>query len=138
MLETQRIMLDTSLSLATTPKHHKDSMTLKSLLICLSPPSPLLYPYSIHHGISLRQIQLPPKWSLCLQKQLSHTHLPPCGPPPTGCSMTSHVPPPIPTCKWLPVCLQKVKVKVAQSCPTLCDPMDYRVHGILQARILKW
>ena len=28
------------------------------------------------------------------------------------------------------------KVKVAQSCPTLCDPMDYIVHGILQARIL--
>ena len=21
---------------------------------------------------------------------------------------------------------------------TLCDPMDYRVHGILQARILRW
>ena len=33
---------------------------------------------------------------------------------------------------------QKVKVKVAQSCPTLCDPMDYTVHGILQARILEW
>ena len=32
----------------------------------------------------------------------------------------------------------KVKVKVAQSCPTLCDPRDYRVHGILQARILEW
>ena len=31
-----------------------------------------------------------------------------------------------------------VKVKVAQSCPTLCDPMDYRVHRILQARILEW
>ena len=30
------------------------------------------------------------------------------------------------------------KVKVAQSCLTLCDPMDYTVHGILQARILKW
>ena len=29
------------------------------------------------------------------------------------------------------------KVKVAQSCPTLCDPMDYTVHGILQAGILK-
>ena len=28
-------------------------------------------------------------------------------------------------------------VKVAQLCPTLCDPMDYRVHGILQARILE-
>ena len=26
----------------------------------------------------------------------------------------------------------------AQSCPTLCDPMDYKVHGILQARILEW
>ena len=29
-------------------------------------------------------------------------------------------------------------MKVAQSCPTLCDPMDYAVHGILQARILEW
>ena len=27
------------------------------------------------------------------------------------------------------------KVKVAQLCPTLCDPMVYTVHGILQARI---
>ena len=34
--------------------------------------------------------------------------------------------------------LLKVKVKVAQSCPTLCDPMDYTVHGILQTRILEW
>ena len=32
----------------------------------------------------------------------------------------------------------KVKVKVTQSCPTLCDPMGYTVHGIFQARILKW
>ena len=30
------------------------------------------------------------------------------------------------------------EVKVTQSCLTLCDPMDYRVHGILQARILEW
>ena len=29
-------------------------------------------------------------------------------------------------------------VIVAQSCQTLCDPMGYRVHGILQARILEW
>ena len=29
-------------------------------------------------------------------------------------------------------------VKVTQSCPTLCDPIDYRFHGILQARILEW
>ena len=30
-----------------------------------------------------------------------------------------------------------MKVKVTQSCLTLCDPMDYRVHGIFQARILE-
>ena len=30
------------------------------------------------------------------------------------------------------------KVKVTQSCSTLCEPMDYTVHGILQARILEW
>ena len=29
-------------------------------------------------------------------------------------------------------------VKVALSCPTLWDPTDYTVHGILQARILEW
>ena len=29
-------------------------------------------------------------------------------------------------------------VKVAQLCPTLCDPMDYIVYGIFQARILEW
>ena len=34
-------------------------------------------------------------------------------------------------------------VQVTQSCPTLCDPMDYSltgssVYGILQVRILEW
>ena len=34
-------------------------------------------------------------------------------------------------------------MSVAQSCPTLCDPVDCSppdssVHGILQARILEW
>ena len=29
------------------------------------------------------------------------------------------------------------QVKVAQLCLTLCDPRDYTVHGILQARILE-
>ena len=28
--------------------------------------------------------------------------------------------------------------EVTQLCPTLCDPMDCIVHGILQARILEW
>ena len=32
----------------------------------------------------------------------------------------------------------RLKVKVAQSCLTLCDSMDYTVHGILQARMLEW
>ena len=32
----------------------------------------------------------------------------------------------------------KVKVKVTLSCPTLCNPIDSTVHGILQARILEW
>ena len=51
-------------------------------------------------------------------------------------------------CGWVPLLstwnyhnianqLWKVKVKVAQLCPTLCDPIDYTVHG-LQARILEW
>ena len=29
-------------------------------------------------------------------------------------------------------------MKVTQSCLTLCDPVDYTVHGILQARILEY
>ena len=28
--------------------------------------------------------------------------------------------------------------KVPQSCPSIWDPMNYTVHGILQARILEW
>ena len=33
--------------------------------------------------------------------------------------------------------------EVAQSCPTLCDPMDcslpgFSIHGILQVRVLEW
>ena len=31
-----------------------------------------------------------------------------------------------------------VKVKVTPSCPTLCDAMNYTVHGILQVRLLVW
>ena len=34
-------------------------------------------------------------------------------------------------------CLYLRKVKVIQLCPTLCDPIDNTVHGVLQARILK-
>ena len=31
-----------------------------------------------------------------------------------------------------------MKVKVTQSCLTLCDLMDYTVCGILQVRLLEW
>ena len=41
------------------------------------------------------------------------------------------------------ITMKEKKVLLAQSCPTLCDPMDRSppsssLHGILQARILKW
>ena len=36
------------------------------------------------------------------------------------------------------VTMKEVKVKIAQLCQTLCDPMDSTVHRILQARILEW
>ena len=46
---------------------------------------------------------------------------------------------PFPCSVLLPSCAPAHrKVKVAQSCPTLCDSRDYTVHGILQARILEW
>ena len=32
----------------------------------------------------------------------------------------------------------KVKVKVVFSYPTFCDPVDYTVHGIVQAKMLEW
>ena len=38
------------------------------------------------------------------------------------------------------LCLYKIPLFVSEvKCRVrLCDPMDYRVHGILQARILEW
>ena len=47
-------------------------------------------------------------------------------------------------CHFLLQCMKvKSKSEVAQSCPTLRDPMDYSlpgssVHGIFQARVLEW
>ena len=40
-------------------------------------------------------------------------------------------------------CLRVSESEAAQSCPTLCDPMDcslpgFSVHGIFQARVLEW
>ena len=44
---------------------------------------------------------------------------------------------------YINICICVCVRLVAQSCPTLCDPMDCSlpgssVHGILQARILEW
>ena len=41
-------------------------------------------------------------------------------------------------CPWYWKNENWVKMKVTQLCLTLCDHMDYMVHGILQARILEW
>ena len=46
----------------------------------------------------------------------------------------------LPQLKWSALlasaCFERVKV--AQSCLTVCNPMECTVHGILQARILEW
>ena len=47
-------------------------------------------------------------------------------------------------CHFLLQCMKvKSESEVAQSCPTLCDPMDFSllgssVHGIFQAGVLEW
>ena len=47
-------------------------------------------------------------------------------------------------CHFLLQCMKvKSESEVAQSCPTLSDPMDFRlpgssIHGIFQARVLEW
>ena len=47
-------------------------------------------------------------------------------------------------CHFLLQCIKvKSESEIAQSCPTLCDPMDCSppgssIHGICQARVLEW
>ena len=83
-----------------------------------SPPTPMQLPRSsLSQGLVIPSRMAQPSHTGCiwtlqvLQSQIS------CG----GCGDTMS--------EW---------VKVAQLCLTLCDPMDYRVHGILQAKILEW
>ena len=47
------------------------------------------------------------------------------------------------TLEWVAISLVKSESEVAQSCPTLSDPMDCSlpsssIHGIFQARVLEW
>ena len=63
-------------------------------------------------------------------------HLSPSLPPPLGHKSILYI------CVSIPS-LQVKWSEVAQSCPTLCDPVDCSppgssIHGILQARILEW
>ena len=44
----------------------------------------------------------------------------------------------IPSTHFSVIQCECMKVKATQSCLTLCNPMDYTVHGILQPRILEW
>ena len=44
---------------------------------------------------------------------------------------------------WYTLWLYTYACEVAQSCPTLCDPMDCSlpgssIHGVFQARVLEW
>ena len=60
---------------------------------------------------------------------------------PEGLSLSMWLGVSVPLCRCalgLECPLLLLKVNVAQSCPTLCDPMDCSVHGILQVRILEW
>ena len=47
-------------------------------------------------------------------------------------------------CHFLLQCMKvKSEREVAQSCPTLsdpidCSPLDFSIHGIFQARVLEW
>ena len=46
---------------------------------------------------------------------------------------------PVPLCGQFKTSRERgEKVKVIQLCPTLCDPLVYTVHGILQSGILEW
>ena len=42
-------------------------------------------------------------------------------------------------CHFLLQCMKGIsESEVAQSCPTLTDPMDYSLQWIFQARVLEW
>ena len=89
---------------------------------------------------------IPSPWNLSLRAMRQSRPLgSPC--PTALCrGILSSVSTGVPSDNWFPSVRQAPpfrpwkwsEVKVTQSCPTLYDPMDYTVHGILQARILEW
>ena len=94
------------------PTTEKTKCQQYSLLFSCSALSESLWPQGLQHARLPETSKGKACPALCLlQSALHHTPVP-----------------------WRP----PVKIKVVQSRPTLCDPMDYTVHGILQARILEW
>ena len=83
-----------------------------------------------------------PKICLTFKKEVTDIY------PPSPCPMhsalvtfvfsSSHTSPPHYSRPIYSKSFYPVKVKVTQSCRTLCNPMDYTVHGTLQARKLEW
>ena len=107
--------------------HHKSSHLSPCKVITI-----LLTLFLLLHSTSLYLIYFTPE---NLYRLISLAYFTPFHPPPLW-------QPPVWTL-YLSVCfyssiVNMVKVKVPQSCLTLCDPMDYTVHGIHQARILEW
>ena len=116
---------------------------LKSIHYLLGVPEPSLWSLWLWQELvskteSEPDRELPTKTSVCLMEHriytvLKITSFQKIKPSTTlvACSArsTTHVSPKKP---------QDPGSEVAQPCPTVCDPMDYTVHGILQARILEW
>ena len=99
--------------------------------------------HSNPHALQRRQLKCPHGWTfgwLTNSRRYTYSSSPVKAAP----YCLSRVRPPLPQSP--PGVLSQVtaelkntgKVKVTQLCPSLCDPMDYAVHGILQARILEW
>ena len=85
---------------------------------------------ALREGLSRREGKRNyPVWWLCLRKVLWGG--------PTSLQWIPHFSYQ-PKCFSAPWAQTKVNMNVAQSCLTLCDPMNSTVGGILQARILEW
>ena len=141
----QRLLEDRAASFTPSPPSSFCSITRGCRLDCRSRP-PSLTPCNLHSLLSR------PPHGLSKPFPLSLNHYPwPPGLPP---HLLSTLPHQAPCWGWLwsalsPLLTPRFQCKrlccaqLLQSCPTLCDPVDYSppgssVHGILQARVLEW
>ena len=128
------------------PERQSKKRALKSgcCLMCQIPPRTKGFlSHSNPHALQQRQLKCPHGWTFGWLTN-SRRYMYSSSPVKTAPYCLSTVRPPLPQSP--PGVLSQVtaelkntgKVKVTQLCPILCDPMDYAVHGILQARILEW